>query len=201
MPPKKKKGKGKGKKGKKGKKKDAAKEEDKYKKTVREIEILKEHLAHRNEIARRSQAQASDWRERVQEMQDNLDKQKLEQKDVSAELTRQYKTMHTDMDIRMRELNTEVEHLRQQVSNARQELATAKREKEEMEKEKNEKIRMLEKRIDEMEISYEGVLTEALDSLIGKIDQAKDKWEQEGIKIQEQTKTTLLEFGLNPLDI
>ena len=42
MPPKKKKGKGK-KKGKKGKK-DEAKEEDKFKKTAREIEILKDHL-------------------------------------------------------------------------------------------------------------------------------------------------------------
>ena len=40
MPPKKKKGKKKGKKG----KKDEAKEEDKYKKTLREIEILKDHL-------------------------------------------------------------------------------------------------------------------------------------------------------------
>ncbi|XP_077972156.1 dynein regulatory complex protein 12-like [Styela clava] len=199
MPPKKKKGKGK--KGKKGKKKDVAKEEDKFKKTVREIEILKEHLAHRNEIARRSQAQASDWKNRLHEMEENLEEQKLEQKDVSAELTRQYKTMHTDMDIRMRELNTEVEHLRQQVANARQELETTKREKEEMEQEKNETIRILEKRIDEMEISYEGVLTASLDSLIGKIDEAKDKWDQEGIKIQEQTKITLLEFGLNPLDI
>lgn len=44
MPPKKKKGKGKGKK--KGKKKDAAKEEDKFKKTVREISILKERLGN-----------------------------------------------------------------------------------------------------------------------------------------------------------
>ena len=40
MPPKKKKGKKKGKKG----KKDEAKEEDKFRKTVREIEILKDHL-------------------------------------------------------------------------------------------------------------------------------------------------------------
>ena len=40
MPPKKKKGKKKGKKG----KKDETKEEDKYRKTAREIEILKDHL-------------------------------------------------------------------------------------------------------------------------------------------------------------
>lgn len=40
MPPKKKKGKKKGKKG----KKDEAKEEDKFRKTVREMEILKDHL-------------------------------------------------------------------------------------------------------------------------------------------------------------
>nr|CAB3228223.1 coiled-coil domain-containing protein 153-like [Phallusia mammillata] len=199
MPPKKKKGKGK-KKGKKGKK-DEAKEEDKFKKTVREIEILKDHLAHRNEIARRSQAAAADATQKLREAESQMSEQKLVQKDVSADLTRQYKTMQTEMGIRLHQLEAEVSHLQQQLTHVRQDLKKTVEEKEKMEKEKNERIRDLETRIDGMEGAYERVLTEALDSLLDRIEVAKVKWEKESINIQENTKKTLLEFGLNHLDI
>lgn len=201
MPPKKKKGKGKGKGKKKGKKKDAPGEEDKYKKTIREIEILKEHLGHRNEIARRSQAHASDWKDRVIRMEKTLEDQKIDQKDISAELTRQYKTMHTDMDIKMRELTIEVDHLRQQAASARRDLEITRTAKEKMEKEKNETIQNLERRIDDMEILYENVLITSFDSLQERLKRASDRWEDEQLILQEKTKQTLLEFGLNPLDI
>ncbi|CAK8675933.1 dynein regulatory complex protein 12-like [Clavelina lepadiformis] len=199
MPPKKKKGKGK-KKGKKGKK-DEAKEEDKFKKTAREIEILKDHLAHRNEIARRSQAAAVDAREKCNQAEDLLKEQQNEQKNISADLTRQYKTMQTELGIHVHQLEAEVGHLRQQLSHTQQELQSTKLAKERMEIEKNEKISNLEMRIDGMEGAYERVLTEALDSLVGKIETTKSKWEGESVVIQEQNKKTLLEFGLNHLDI
>ena len=70
-----------------------------------------------------------------------------------------------------------------------------------MEEEKNARILDLETRIDGMEGAYERVLTEALDSLIEKIEVRKTDWECESLVIQEKNKKTLLEFGLNHLDI
>ena len=49
--------------------------------------------------------------------------------------------------------------------------------------------------------AYERVLVESLDSLISKIEVTKTKWEGESVAIQEKNKKTLLEFGLNHLDI
>ena len=65
-------------------------------------------LAHRNEIARRSQATAADARQKILKTQALLEEQKDNQKDVSADLTRQYKTMQTEMGIKVRQLETEV---------------------------------------------------------------------------------------------
>ena len=44
-------------------------------------------------------------------------------------------------------------------------------------------------------------LQDALDNLVSKLDVARQKWEHESTMIQAKNKNTLLEFGLNPLDI
>lgn len=45
------------------------------------------------------------------------------------------------------------------------------------------------------------VLQETLDSLISKIDSAKDKWEEKATLVQVNNKHVLMEFGLNPLEL
>lgn len=52
--------------------------------------------------------------------------------------------------------------------------------------------------------TYKPFLTsiqEALDTLMQKLDAAKENWEEQSSLIQAKNKQTLLEFGLNPLDI
>ncbi|WAR05518.1 CC153-like protein [Mya arenaria] len=169
MPAKKKKGK-KGKKGKK-KKDDATLElEDKYQRTVNEIEALKDHLAIRKEFSRKAHGAEDEMRSKVRETEKNLEKHQTDQKAINAATTEA-------------------------------DLKRVTEEKERMTKEKDEEIDGLNIKIDGMEKDYERILDETLDSLMAKIDAAKEKWEEKATLVQVNNKHVLMEFGLNPLEL
>jgi len=67
--------------------------------------------AHRNEIARRSQATAADATKKLRKAEKHIVEQQLDHKDVSADLTRQYKTMQTEMGIKVHQLEAEVKEV------------------------------------------------------------------------------------------
>ncbi|XP_046554168.1 coiled-coil domain-containing protein 153-like [Haliotis rubra] len=201
MPPKKKKGKGKGKK--KGKKKDDAQLEleDKYKRTMDEIEALKDHLAVRKQLTRRANVVSEGWQQRMSEAENDLASHKEDQLAINADMTRQYKTMQTEMGITIHQLETELERTHQTLKKTEVELKKTKEEQEMMRREKDSEINDLKMKISSMEKAYENILREALESLEAKIDMAKTMWEEKSTHIQAKNKQVLLEFGLNPLDI
>lgn len=197
MPPKKK-----GKKGKKGsKKKDDVVDDDKMMRTQKEIILVKDRLAVQTEISRRASSTASIARTDLHEAEKKLQQQKQHEKDVSAELSRQYKTMQTDMNIQVKQLEAQVCDLEQQLSHANNQLEDYKISYHEMEEEKNLQISQLQTRIDGMEGSYERVITEALDQLMSRIDGSAHRWKADDLDFQQKNKQMLLKFGLNPLDL
>ncbi|KAI8776611.1 coiled-coil domain-containing protein 153-like [Biomphalaria glabrata] len=199
MPPKKKKGKGK----KKASKKDDAKLEleDSYKRTLDEIAALKDHLAVRRDLTRRAQSASLDITKRMEETERLLKEHKEDQKDINADMTRQYKTMQTEMGLRIHQLETELGRTRTQLSATEAELKKSYEDRKKMIDEKDNIIKDLKLKIDSMEKAYDNVLREALDNLIIKLDAAKLLWDQHSSLIQSKNKQTLLEFGLNPQDI
>ncbi|KAH9492597.1 hypothetical protein Btru_024030 [Bulinus truncatus] len=203
MPPKKKKGKGKGKRKGKGAKKDDAKLEleDSYKRTLDEIAALKDHLAVRRELTRRAQSASVEISKKMEETERLLEEHKLDQKDINADMTRQYKTMQTEMGLTIHQLETELSRTRSQLSAAKAELKKSYEDQKKMIDEKDVIIKDLKLKIDSMEKAYENVLRETLDNLIVKLDAAKLLWDKHSSLIQSKNKQTLLEFGLNPLDI
>lgn len=201
MPPKKKKGKGKGKK--KGKKKDDTQLEleDKFKKTMDEIEALKDHLAIRRELTRRSKSASAEMARKKEEAEKELEEHKEDQKAINADMTRQYKTMQTEMGLRIHQLETELGRTRSQLSSTEAELRKSYEDRKKMIEQRDSEIMDLRLKIDSMEKAYENVLREALDNLMKKLDDAKELWEGRSSIIQGKNKQTLLDFGLNPLDI
>jgi len=198
MPAKKKKGK---KKGKKKAKDGELTVDDKYKKTMEEMEALKDHLAIRKEFTRRSQADSAQWKVKMSEAAEELEDQRETQKAVSADMTRQYKTMQTEMGLRMHQLEKDLQKTQTQLLQTQQNLEDMRLEKEKMEKDKDHEIRNLRLKIETMGQQYENILNDSLDKLIEKITGAKEGWEGRSTDIQANNKQTLLEFGLNPLDI
>ncbi|KAK2153593.1 hypothetical protein LSH36_291g00058 [Paralvinella palmiformis] len=199
MPPKKKKGKKK----KKGRKDDGELTvDDKYKKTLEEVEALKDHLAVRKELAHRSQSAGLVWKHHMLEAQTQLEEREENQKAVSSEMTRQYKTMQTELSLRIHQLETELERTRLQLDDTQSELKKTKAEKEEMTKQKNLEIEDLQNRIKKMGDKFLKIFLDNMEQLKVQIDeQAKGRWAERATMIQSENKQTLLEFGLHPLDI
>ncbi|KAK7105226.1 dynein regulatory complex protein 12-like [Littorina saxatilis] len=203
MPPKKKgKGKGKGKGKKKGKKDDATLElEDKYKRTMDEIEALKDHLAIRKEYTRRAQSASHQVQERMSKAETMLQEHVSDQKSINADMTRQYKTMQTEMGLKIHHLEAELIRTRTHLDMTKEELKSTQEERDRMVKERDEEIHSLNIKVSSMEKAYEVILREALDNLTMKITDARKQWENKTTHIHGKAKQVLLELGLNPLDI
>eukprot|EP00794_Sanderia_malayensis_P010815 gene10815-11970_t len=198
MPPKKKAGKG------KKKKKDDKDElniEEKYKKTLFEIESMKEHLAMRTDLARRAQSKSEEMKEKMLKAKDTIEAEKQNKLEISADLTRQYKTMQTELTLRVHNLEKHLAILQDQLTLTQRELKKTKEEKKQITEEKDLIIENLQFKIDNMESAYENILHDALDVMGDKIEAAKERWKVESTSIQENNRRLLLEFGLNPLDI
>lgn len=200
MPPKKKGGKKKKKKGKAGDKTELT-IEDKYKKTMQEIECLKDELGMRTEIARRSKDVADRMKDKMRSAKEEVEVEQQRKLDISSDLTRQYKTMQSEMALRIHMLEQTVSKLRDSLSIAEEELRKTRKERDDIRREKDQIIADLQFKIDHMESAYESILHDALDRMAGKVEEARSKWETESSEIQERNKQLLLEFGLNPLEI
>ncbi|XP_032229085.2 coiled-coil domain-containing protein 153 [Nematostella vectensis] len=202
MPPKKKKGKGKGKKKKKkGDEKTELTIEDKYKRTLEEIECLKDELATRTELTRRARDTAERMKGKMLEAKEEVGTEQQNKLDISSDLTRQYKTMQSEMALRIHMLEQTVTKLRGQLASTEEELQKTRKERDDMRREKDQIISELKFKIEHMESVYESILHDAFDKMTLKVDEARSKWETQSSEIQERNKQILLEFGLNPLEI
>ncbi|XP_072094275.1 dynein regulatory complex protein 12 isoform X6 [Mobula birostris] len=112
MPPK---NKGKAKKGKK-KATKGDNVEEKYKQTVHQVESLKNQLVLRRDIARQALLVKEEWKAKLQVLKNDLKEEQAIKKSIHSDMTRQYKTMRSELDLRVHQLEIEVGHLQQQLT-------------------------------------------------------------------------------------
>lgn len=198
MPPKKK---VKKKRDKSAKKMDEPNIEEKYQQTIQKIESLQDHLAMRTEIARRSQLQSSDLRDRMRKANDDIEEERNSKHDISADLIRQYKSMQHDLTQNIYTLEKKILTLTKRLTDTEEELASERLQKEQITQEKDAMILNLERRLDHIENAYEHILHDAFDLIVDKMNEARKSWHNESMGIQKNNKALLLKFGLNPLDI
>ncbi|XP_065842729.1 dynein regulatory complex protein 12-like isoform X2 [Oscarella lobularis] len=201
MPPKaRKKGKGKGKKKAKGKKakKDGKSEltaEDRFKHSVQEIVSLKEHLSIKTELTRRSQSACATAKAKMRETVEKLEEERDDKRAISADLTRQYKSMQNQLEVHVQHLEATVAQLRQDLSLTRAQLETVTSERDALKKEKAVMEADFQVQIDRMGNAYEGVINDSMDLLSGKIEEHRMKWEEESYEIERQNLEAFSEFG------
>ncbi|XP_072094270.1 dynein regulatory complex protein 12 isoform X2 [Mobula birostris] len=197
MPPK---NKGKAKKGKK-KATKGDNVEEKYKQTVHQVESLKNQLVLRRDIARQALLVKEEWKAKLQVLKNDLKEEQAIKKSIHSDMTRQYKTMRSELDLRVHQLEIEVGHLQQQLTLCQQQLVKTQEEKVQVIKEKDSTIKELQMKIDNMETEYEAILHNSLDLLLNELKKARLQWEKAATNLHAEHKKKLLEFGLNPRDI
>ncbi|XP_039352822.1 coiled-coil domain-containing protein 153 isoform X3 [Mauremys reevesii] len=109
---------GKGKKGGKQKKKKNVAEnevEEKYRKAALEVDILKEHLALRRDVARQAKADSEGLKQRLLELEQELEMSRDDKKDIYEEMIRQYQELQRQTETRIQQLETETKQLQEQL--------------------------------------------------------------------------------------
>lgn len=175
--------------------------DDKFKKTLEEIEALKDHLAIRKDLVRRSKEVSEEWKERMKTAEFNLEDVKDTHRAVSADMTRQYKTMQVETSQRIQHLETDLAQTKARLERAEQELHRTKEDRDRVLREKEIQIEILNMKVNSMSGQYEYLFNECMDKLVDKMTLSKAAWEKKSTSIQSSNKKLLLEFGLNPLDI
>uniref|UniRef100_A0A3Q4H1T0 Dynein regulatory complex protein 12 n=1 Tax=Neolamprologus brichardi TaxID=32507 RepID=A0A3Q4H1T0_NEOBR len=120
---------------------------------------------------------------------------------VILDLSRQYKTMQTELTNKVKKLEQEVSQLKEDLVLSQEELSKEKSERKQGEKEKDAIIADLRQKLDNMESDYEKILHETLDSLSSQLSATRQGWKDESATLHQKYKELLSEFGLNALDL
>lgn len=167
------------------------------KRQEQEMTVLRHTLAHRNNTARKQSFLAVESSAQLLEKDKLLDDESQDKMDIAADLMRQFKTMQSDMQSKIFELQSHTRKLETELEVTRNDLQDVKKKSMEMTQKKNEIIQNLRLKIDRMESSYENILNEAFDAMAAKVEQARDKWQLESYMVQRRNKDALLDFGLS----
>lgn len=168
-------GKKKGKGGKKGKKKGNDTDPDPVEKNFilqAEIESLTQKLIMEQEMADRSKAAENEKRHREVQLDRLLDEENNRQRDIIADMTRQYKSRYEELSDKDIILKREIEANNHMIAELDAQYKKLEDEKKLMETEKQEEITKLQKQMDDMSQVFAAMLKSTLEKMQARINEA-----------------------------
>uniref|UniRef100_A0A8D3AZ10 Dynein regulatory complex protein 12 n=1 Tax=Scophthalmus maximus TaxID=52904 RepID=A0A8D3AZ10_SCOMX len=175
--------------------------EAKYRRSVLDIAVLQDHIAVQCESVRTVQSDRVDLRRRMRDMEQTLQHERQDHRDVNSDFSRQYKTMQIELTNKVKRLEKEVSRLNEELALCQEELRKERREREQMEQEKDTAMNDLQHKMDNMETDYEKILHDTLDSLTSQLPVTRQRREDESTTLHQHHKALLSEFGLNARDM
>ncbi|XP_074535070.1 dynein regulatory complex protein 12 isoform X2 [Halichoeres trimaculatus] len=175
--------------------------EAKYKRSVLDIAVLEDRIALQGEFVRKVKSDRVDLRRCMKDMEQKLEHERQDHRDINSDLSRQYKTMQMELSSKVKRLEKEVSQLKGELVLCQDELKKEKRDREHVEQQKDDIISELNHKLVNMEMDYERILHETLDSLTSQLSVAQKGWRSESTELHQNHKDMLSEFGLTALDI
>ncbi|CAF1556656.1 unnamed protein product [Adineta steineri] len=195
MPPKKK-GKGKKKKG-----DDESELETKFKQTQHEVDALKDQMAYRRELTRRSLAIVDTYREQMQAAQVNVEEIQSDMKAVSSGLTQQYKTMQMELGFKISQLEMELTATKSRLQTTEQDLAQQRIQYTHMQRDKDDHIRKLDAKISNLETAFENLIDFGFDDILDRLTKQKKKMDNDMNHILDKNKNLLRDQNVMHLEM
>lgn len=195
MPPKKK---GKGKKKKGG---DESESELKLKQAQHETDALKDQMAYRRELSRRSMAMAENFREQMQAAQANVEELQSDMKAVSSGLTQQYKTMQMELGLKVTQLELELNGTKTRLNSTEEELAQQRAQYDKMQREKDAHIQMIEGKLTNLETSFDNLIDIGFNNILTRLNDEKRKWDTQMNNVFDENKQALRKLNLIHLEV
>ncbi|XP_020918623.1 coiled-coil domain-containing protein 153 isoform X5 [Sus scrofa] len=157
--------------------------------------------ALRRDEARRAKASEDQLKQRLQELEAELEGARSEGKAIYAEMSRQRRALQEEVETRSRQLEEEVRRLREQLEMCQREAEAAQEEAEQALAERDRTLAQLRAHVADMEAKYEEILHGSLDQLLAKLRAIQLQWDGAVLRLHARHKEQLREFGLNPLDL
>jgi hypothetical protein len=195
MPPKKK-GKGKKKKG-----SDDSEMEVKYKQSQHEVDALKDQMAYRRELSRRSLAIADNYREQIKTAQGDVEDLQSDMKAISSGLTQQYKTMQMELGFKITQLEMELGSTKTRLNVTDQELSQQRLQYDKMQRDKDAHIKMLDGKILNLETSFENLIDIGFNNILTRLNEDKQRWNTKMDGIFDENKRSLRNLNLIHLEV
>ncbi|XP_055279175.1 coiled-coil domain-containing protein 153 isoform X1 [Moschus berezovskii] len=166
-----------------------------------EKEVLQDRLALQRDEARRAKASEDQLKQRIKDLEAELEGARCEGKAIYAEMSCQCRSFQEAMQSRSRQLEEEVKGLRQQLELCQREAEAAQREAKQALGERDQTPAQLRAHVADMEAKYEEILHDSLDQLLAKLRVVKPQWDGAVLRLHARLKEQLRQFGLNPLDL
>nr|XP_048272812.1 coiled-coil domain-containing protein 153 isoform X2 [Myodes glareolus] len=182
--------------------------EAKHRLVLLEKELLQDHLALQRDETRRAKASEDRLKQRLQELEAELERAQSEGKAVYAEMSRQRWALQEELRTRSKQLEEEVRSQQKQLETCQREAKTAREGAEKALREQGETLAQLRAHVANMEAKYEEFLgmkawcsQGSLDCLLAKLRAVKPQWDAAVLRLHTRHKEQLRQFGLNPLDL
>ncbi|KAJ1075456.1 PREDICTED: coiled-coil domain-containing protein 153 isoform X2 [Capra hircus] len=166
-----------------------------------EKEVLQDRLALQRDEARRAKASEDQLKQRIKDLEAELEGARSEGKAIYAEMSHQCRSLQEAMQTRTRKLEEEVKGLREQLELCQREAEAAQREAKQALGERDQTLAQLRAHVADMEAKYEEILHDSLDQLLAKLRAVKPQWDGAVLRLHARLKEQLRQFGLNPLDL
>ncbi|XP_061059648.1 LOW QUALITY PROTEIN: coiled-coil domain-containing protein 153 [Eubalaena glacialis] len=134
-----------------------------------EKELLQDHLALWRDEASRAKASEDQLKQRIQELEAELEGARSEGKAIYAEMSLQCCTLQEAMETHSRQLEEEVRGLREQLEMYQRETEATQREAVQALGERDRTLAQLRAHVADMEAKYEEILHDSLDWLSAKL--------------------------------
>ncbi|XP_019831135.1 dynein regulatory complex protein 12 isoform X3 [Bos indicus] len=123
-----------------------------------EKEVLQDRLALQRDEARRAKASEDQLKQRIKDLEAELEGARSEGKAIYAEMSRQCRSLQEAMQSRSRQLEEEVEGLREQLELCQREAEAAQREAKQALGERDQTLAQLRAHVADVEAKYEEIL-------------------------------------------
>mmetsp|Transcript_72667 Transcript_72667/g.194221 ORF Transcript_72667/g.194221 Transcript_72667/m.194221 type:complete len:201 (+) Transcript_72667:15-617(+) len=176
---------GKGKKGKKGAKKGEGEEgveltpEEREAKAKLRIEALERELVQRTDVMNRSMQAYNEMRQRQAELLADFEREKQDTLSITADMTRQYKSMQEELLRRINALENTIQEQKDQLDYARQQNEEIRRQKDQELAVKDAQIADLKQKMEDMALEFGEMLKETLDKMSERIEATSHDWDHD----------------------
>ncbi|KAK1785911.1 hypothetical protein P4O66_017659, partial [Electrophorus voltai] len=175
---------------------------EKYRRSVLDLAVLKEHLALQRDVSCQAVSVRDELKYQIRDLKQALSQEKLDMKDITAaDLSREHQTLQRELEAKVEHLETNVSVLQKQLDQCHADLKKEREVRERTEEQKDAQISDLQRKLDSMEMEYEKILHACLDRLLWYLSEARKRWMDESSVLHQETKDMIAKLGLNPLDM